>query len=934
MKKLFLFALLTLMSLGAFAQAPGYALYGAVPYGYTDLTSVATLSANGSAVWADGTFTGAGLPGRINETSNYLKGEFTAAQTMTLTDKLALHVVIQKAAGATGNVQVSLCNGGWNATRLAWVINNADISDSEATDIALDYSAIATDNWNSYGHPNGFVDANGKSFSGEILRISAASGEQFTITQIYLDADATAADPIQPSVDDTQAPTNVSISAGTITSESIQLNLYAEDDHATVITYTITCNGNTVSTTGTAGATKVYTLTGLTPSTTYAISVVAKDANNNESASVVLTPSPTTLGEPVGYALYGTVPADYEDLTGVVTIAKAGNTNWEAPTFTGADYPGIIANTGHYLNVAFSAAQTLKLTDQFALHIRIKKHGEETGNVQVSLTSGNWNGCRAGWLITNSQLSGDYQDIVLKYAQTDATMQYSCEQKQNLLGARSFNGTIMRICATNGEQFDIEQIYLTKSYSVEEALPANVSVTPDATYKSVTLGLYAECELSTQVTYLIHFNGVAQENVVGRAGETTYVTYNNLNAETQYAYSVVARNENGGESAPVAGNVTTPAVPSIPVQPAQRIYLRKGSAVTPAGVAETADYSAGASLASAWWNCNVSNEFFGVTTQANWWFNFQLHNSAPVDLTPVYSTWRLVMRVRSQVVEEGTDRGLTITLGGDAQNVSFTTTYADYDQFVEVTIPMTEALSGPDHLAAIVSGDIMEMSSGNNNAGDRAIEFDYIYFTNESATPEPVLVYTLTAADNGYYTFYAEEEVAIPANMQAFTAELSADETYISLSELADVIPAQTGVLVKGAAAGEYEFYASETGANSTSVLQGVSVATPYANLQQIGKTLLELGTVEGQVCFCQPSSERSELAAHKAYLMVTTPAGGAAARVGIGAPLVVTGLDNASGEQTAIKRVINGVLLIERNGQLYNAAGMRVNDERLMIND
>ncbi len=176
----------------------------------------------------------------------------------------------------------------------------------------------------------------------------------------------------------------------------------------------------------------------------------------------------------------------------------------------------------------------------------------------------------------------------------------------------------------------------------------------------------------------------------------------------------------------------------IPEQDPQRIYLRKGSAVTPEGVAVTADYSDGAYLTSEWWNCSVSNEFFGITTNAEWWFNFQLKNNAAVDLTPVYSTWRLVIRLRNGVVEDGQDRGLTVEMGEPAANVNLVSTFAEAENFVVKELPLTESLTGAKHLKELAAGaNILVMSSGNNNEAGRAIEFDYIYFTNEPESVDP-----------------------------------------------------------------------------------------------------------------------------------------------------------------------------------------------------
>ena len=57
----------------AVAQTPGYAIFGDVPYGYTDLTADVSTAPQGSVTFSENVLTGSGLPGRINETSNFLR---------------------------------------------------------------------------------------------------------------------------------------------------------------------------------------------------------------------------------------------------------------------------------------------------------------------------------------------------------------------------------------------------------------------------------------------------------------------------------------------------------------------------------------------------------------------------------------------------------------------------------------------------------------------------------------------------------------------------------------------------------------------------------------------------------------------------------------------------------------------------------------------
>ena len=507
MKKFFLFIAMAVATMAA--NATTYALFGAVPEGATDLTAKVVAEAQGTAAFAEGVLTGAGLPGRINETSNYLRLSFSEAQDLSLTDEFALHIVLQKADGAAGKVQVSLCNNGWNAARASWEIENADIAADKASDVALKYGDRNTGNWNSFGESNIVGD---KTFTNEIMRISAASGEQFTITSIYLESkyESQGGEPIVP---------------------------------------------------------------------------------------------PTPEGN-VRYYLY------------------RGNNTDALPT----------------------------IDEVTCIDVR------PTANATVSCSS----------------------------AAQDATV-------------------------TDYAQFTVNGSWC----AIDHKPTAAVTNSIDNTY-------YLVVRFKTDLA-----DGAVTNN--GASGKIIAIDY-------AYFTNDISAIDEG-----TAADGEIPVEPEvIPEQDPQRIYLCKGSAVTPEGVAVTADYSEGAYLTCEWWNCSVSNEFFGITTSENWWFNMQLKNNAAVDLTPVYSTWRLVIRLRNGVVEDGQDRGLTIEMGEPAANVNLVSTFAEAENFVVKELPLTESLTGAKHLKELAAGaNILVMSSGNNNEAGRAIEFDYIYFTNEPESVDP-----------------------------------------------------------------------------------------------------------------------------------------------------------------------------------------------------
>ncbi len=80
---------------------------------------------------------------------------------------------------------------------------------------------------------------------------------------------------------DTQAPTNFTASIGTVTNNSVELLLNANDNSG-VVAYNITYGSTTISVAGTSGVQKSVVINGLSPSTYYMFSVSASDlAGNN-----------------------------------------------------------------------------------------------------------------------------------------------------------------------------------------------------------------------------------------------------------------------------------------------------------------------------------------------------------------------------------------------------------------------------------------------------------------------------------------------------------------------------------------------------------------------------------------------------------------------------------------------------------------------------
>lgn len=144
-----------------------------------------------------------------------------------------------------------------------------------------------------------------------------------------------------------------------------------------------------------------------------------------------------------------------------------------------------------------------------------------------------------------------------------------------------------------------------------------------------------------------------------------------------------------------------------------------------------------------------------------------------------------------------------------------------------------------------------------------------------AGTPLDAKRYTLTTADTEFYSLYLDYNAAIPAGITAYTGQLSADETKLTVQPVAgSVLPAGTAVLVKSAAPGTFAFESTTaTAAVGENSLKGVAADTDLTVLAETGKQVLTLGMKDGQIGFRQPAD--TKIKANRAYLLVseTSPA-------------------------------------------------------------
>jgi hypothetical protein len=249
---------------------------------------------------------------------NNIRLQFTSAQALTLTSNLAIYIKVKKgSANSESNLHFALCKDSWNSNRIGYFIPQAKISNTAEKEIILKYADHATSDWSSAGS----VIGNNVTFgAGDIVRLQAQTDDYFEITQIYIEKTYTP----EP------APTNVTATATATEWDKVTLNLKADCERSTVVTYEVTYGSTTKTFTGNAGETTTYVIEGLEGSTAYTFSVVAKNEDGVAASAVettATTPAKPATAE-VRYYFYrtGDLPANSAELLNIDMRDGKGST--------------------------------------------------------------------------------------------------------------------------------------------------------------------------------------------------------------------------------------------------------------------------------------------------------------------------------------------------------------------------------------------------------------------------------------------------------------------------------------------------------------------------------------------------------------------------------------------------------------------------------
>ena len=218
------------------------------------------------------------------------------------------------------------------------------------------------------------------------------------------------------------------------------------------------------------------------------------------------------------------------------------------------------------------------------------------------------------------------------------------------------------------------------------------------------------------------------------------------------------------------------------------------------------------------------------------------------------------------------------------------------------------------------------------NTGTGGWTIHYVYGVTE------VMDFSANITDAGYATFYVPANVEIPEGVKAYyIATEGVNAGYVYMTEITDVIPANTAVVLEGEL-GEYTFNVSdaEVTAVSGNLLKGTVASTNViGNAYVLSKQNDEVGLYKTQMTEIQLSSTSGKVNvflnnAGKAYLPASALPAAAQASAGFRFGEGTTGIENVKGENGNVKAIFD---LTGRKVNSISAPGIYiVNGKKVLV--
>jgi len=354
-----------------------------------------------------------------------------------------------------------------------------------------------------------------------------------------------------PVVADTEIPTAFTATAGTIGANSVQLLLNATDNSGS-IAYTISYGSGptVVATTGVSASQKSYIVSGLSESTDYSFSVVAKDAAGNAAVNNPIVVNATTTAFPA-------VATPTVDAAKVISVYSGSYTNlpttlqnWYGNTFSTVSLAGneALKNTSVCCFGYEFTAKPINISTMTKLHIDI--YSESLPSITVGITGGG-EFKKSGIALTSGQWNSI--DILLSDL-TGADL-----ANINQVGFWDLNGT-----------FYLDNVYFyNESTTVDTEAPTAFTATAGTITSDEVQLLLNATDNSGLISYSISYgSGPTVVPTIGTSGVQKTVTISGLTGSSAYSFSVTAKDATGNTAAnsPVVVAATTLAsLPGAPV---------------------------------------------------------------------------------------------------------------------------------------------------------------------------------------------------------------------------------------------------------------------------------------------------------------------------------------------------------------------------------